>query len=208
VNSPLYVPSHEGAAERTRWPLEADFGTYGIYTLIATESLLFVCLFASYFFLNSDDRWTADQPPKLMYALIMLCVLLFSSFVLNWGERQMSAARYGAARAALWLTVLLGLGFTGFQCLEYADHWKTLTPMSDSYGSIFYAITTFHAAHVVMGLLILAYVGILPTYAPTRVPPYRPYHVAALYWHFVDIVWIFVVGLLYILPNLQGHPHA
>jgi len=179
-----------------------------MYTLIATESLLFVCLFASYFFLNSDDRWATDQPPKLTYALIMLFVLLLSSFVLGWGEKQAGAEQYGAARLALWLTVLLGLGFMGLQYFEYGDHWKTLTPMSDSYGSIFYAITTFHAAHVVMGLLMLGYVGILPSYGPTRVPPYRPYHVAALYWHFVDVVWIAVVGLLYILPNLQGHVRA
>ena len=50
----------------------------------------------------------------------------------------------------------------GLQTLEYQEHWRTLTPYSDSYGSIFYTITSFHAAHVIMGLLLLAYAGLLP----------------------------------------------
>jgi heme/copper-type cytochrome/quinol oxidase subunit 3 len=177
-----------------------------MYAIIATEASLFVCLFASYYFLGTrQDRWQIHEPPKLTYALILLAFLIVSSFVLQWGDRQVEAGRYGAARTALWITVGLGLVFMVLQALEYADHWKTLTPQSDSYGSIFYAITSFHALHVIVGLLMLAFVGFLPRYGPTLRPPYRAYHVAALYWHFVDIVWIFVVALLYVIPNLQAH---
>ena len=60
--------------------------------------------------------------------------------------------------------------------------------------------------HVIGGLLLLGYVGILPNYGPTVAPPYRPYHTVALYWHFVDFVWIFIVALLYVIPNIQIWP--
>jgi heme/copper-type cytochrome/quinol oxidase subunit 3 len=103
------------------------------------------------------------------------------------------------------VTVAMGLVFLFLQVLEYQEHWKTLTPWSDSYGSIFYVITTFHAAHVLVGVLLLAYVALLPRYGPSITPPYRPYQTVAIYWHFVDLVWIFVVALLYVLPNLQVH---
>lgn len=190
------------------WPLDERRGVYGMWCAIATEASLFVCLFASYFFLGSNkDRFVIDQPPKLHYALIMLAVLIFSSIVLHWGERQIKKERYGAGRMALIATVAIGLGFLALQALEYLDHWKTLTPYSDSYGSIFYAITSFHAAHVIVGLLILGYVGFLPRYGPALESPYRPYHVAAMYWHFVDVVWIFVVAILYVIPNIMVYGH-
>ena len=65
-----------------------------MYTVIATEFSLFVCLFASYYFLGSNkDRWAIDHPPKLTLAFIMLVVLLSSSVVLHWGEQQVKLGR-------------------------------------------------------------------------------------------------------------------
>lgn len=201
----LYVPSHHGEATR-QWPIEDRRGLYAMYTVVATECSLFVCLFASYYYLGNDkNRWAIDRPPQLHFALILLALLLASSGVLRWGELQVARARYKSARVAISVTVAMGLVFLFLQVLEYQEHWKTLTPWSDSYGSIFYVITTFHAAHVLVGVLLLAYVALLPRYGPSITPPYRPYQTVAIYWHFVDLVWIFVVALLYVLPNLQVH---
>ena len=72
---------------------------------------------------------------------------------------------------------------------------------------MFYTITTFHAAHVLAGLLMLSYVLFIPRYAPAAETPYRPYHVASLYWHFVDIVWLFIVAILYLIPNYVVYVH-
>jgi heme/copper-type cytochrome/quinol oxidase subunit 3 len=190
------------------WPLETNRGVYAVTMLIMTEAALFVCLFASYYFLaNNKDRWAIDIPPKLPLALIMLVILISSSLVMMWGERMVKRGRYSLARFAVMVTVIMGLVFIAIQAAEYKDHWKTLTPFTDSYGSIFYAITTFHAAHVVMGVLMLCYLAILPHYGPSKYPPHRPYRVVALYWHFVDIVWIFVVVLLYLIPHYQAYVH-
>lgn len=182
--------------------LDQDRGTFAMLLVIFTELFLFISLFFSYFMLeNNKHRWSFNNPPKLGYALVMVVVLVTSSFVLQWGEKQVERENYFAGRIALAATIIIGLVFLTLQSFEYLSHWKTLAPYSDSYGSIFYAITTFHAAHVVVGLLLLSYVLALPRYSPTSESPYRPYHVAAMYWHFVDIIWLFVVGILYIGAN-------
>ena len=186
------------------WPLEINRGVYAVYALILTEGTLFVCLFASYYFLGANKyRWTIDKPPEMTKAFIMLAILIASSLVMMWGERMVKKAEYKLARVAVVFTIVMGLVFLALQSFEYKAHWKTLTPQTDSYGSIFYTITTFHAAHVIMGLLMLAYLSILPKYGPTKLPPHKPYRVVSLYWHFVDVIWVFVVVLLYIIPHFQ-----
>ncbi len=186
------------------WPVEASRGIYGVTCVILTEGTLFVCLFASYYYLGTDKyRWTIDKPPKLLLAFVMLAILTTSSLVMIWGDRMVKQARYKRARAAVIVTIVLGLIFMSIQAFEYQDHWKTLTPFTDSYGSIFYTITTFHAAHVIVGLLMLCYLAILPNYGPSKLPPYRPYRVVSIYWHFVDIIWFFIVSLLYVIPHFQ-----
>lgn len=190
-------------------PIDQQRGSHAMWAVIATEFMLFVCMFGAYYYLGSNgDRWSVESPPELPLALVLLAILLASSVVLRWGELQVKAERYFAARLALWVTVLMGIGFLFVQTFEYMGHWKKLTPFSDSYGSIFYAITSLHAAHVVVGLLLLIFVGILPTYAPARRSPHRSYETVALYWHFVDAVWVLVVTLLYLLPHFQRMHHG
>src|SRR5581483_5824795 len=102
-----------------------------------------------------------------------LLVLWISSGVLHWGEKQIKAQRYRRGRAGLAGAILLGVVFVAMQAFEYMDHLKTLTPRTDVYGSIFYTITSFHAAHLILGLLILTYVLLLPAYEPVDRPPHR-----------------------------------
>jgi heme/copper-type cytochrome/quinol oxidase subunit 3 len=79
-----------------------------------------------------------------------------------------------------------------------------LTPRTNAYGSSFYTLTTLHGLHVVLGLLMLIWVLLVPRWEPVRFTPYRPYHNVALYWHFVDTVWIFIVAFLYVIPNIYN----
>lgn len=177
-------------------------GVLAIWQVIATEAALFAALFSSYFFLgNNKHRWAINQPPKLHYPLAMFAVMLVSCGVLFWGERLVRRQSYVSARIALAVTFLLGLGFLALQSFAYLESWKSVTPYSDSYGSIYYAISLFHDAHVIVGLLILAYVLCLPHYGPVTRTPYRPYRVAALYWYFCTVVLFFVVLILTIIPN-------
>jgi len=184
-------------------PLDDRRGTFGMLLFILTEALLFLCLFFAYFYLSrSHPRWPMEPPPKLMLASIMLGVLVVSSGVLYWGEEAIKKRRPQTARLAVGATIVLGIVFMVLQVFEYRDHLKTLKPTTNAYGSIFYTITSFHAAHLVIGLCMLVYVLFLPALEPMDRPPHRPLHNAALYWHFVDLIWVIVVAVLYVTPHL------
>jgi heme/copper-type cytochrome/quinol oxidase subunit 3 len=170
---------------------------------ITTEALLFVMLFFTYIYLAGGSLvWHDQEPPKLAMALTMLAILLVSSAVLHWGEKKLREEQPGSARIAVAATVALGVVFMVLQVLEYKDHLRKLTPQTNAYGSIFYTITSFHGLHLMFGLAMLLFVVVLPRYEPVRVPPHRAYHNAAMYWHFVDAIWVIVVALLYLAPNL------
>lgn len=190
-------------------PVDQKRGLHGMYCVIATEFMLFVAMFAAYYYLGSNkDRWADHVAPKWWLAVLLLIILLSSSFVLRWGEKQAESEHFGPARIALWITVLMGIGFLALQGFEYSVEWKDVTPYSDSYGSVFFSITTLHALHVIVGLMMLMFIGLMPRYGSTKRSPHKPYTTVALYWHFVDAVWILIVMLLYIIPNFQRYMHV
>jgi cytochrome c oxidase subunit III len=180
--------------------LDRSRGTHGMLWFIATEAMLFVMLFFSYFYLRHfSTQW--GPPPKLALALVMLGVLSLSSVVLGCGELAVRKGREGVGRLSIAATIVLGLVFLSIQTMEYGERLRVVRPTDDAYGSIFYAITGLHGLHVALGLLMLAYVLILPRIGANDRPPHHPMKNVALYWHFVDVVWIFIVALLYLLPR-------
>ncbi|HEV2325987.1 MAG TPA: cytochrome c oxidase subunit 3 [Terracidiphilus sp.] len=187
-------------------PIDQSRGLWGVWWTIATEAMLFMCMFGAYYYLgNNKDRWATEKPPHLVYPFILLAILVSSSIILHWGEKQVLKNHFRSGRIALWISIVFGLVFLTLQAFEYASEWKDITPDSDSYGSIFYTITSLHAAHVIVGVLLMMYVGFLPHYGLMRRSPHRPYQVVARYWHFVDAVWVFIVLLLYCVPHWLRH---
>lgn len=185
-------------------PLDDRRGTVGMLMFIVTEASLFVMLFFSYFYLGRNQPlWPPDPPPSLRLPLVMLAVLVTSSVVLHLGERALERGARTLARPALALTMLLGLMFLGLQTLEYVKKSEMLLPTTSAYGSIVYAITGFHALHVVVGVLLLGFVLLLPALEPTPRPPHRPLRAVSMYWHFVDAVWLCIVAIIYVLPHFQ-----
>ena len=181
-------------------------GTRGMGFFVVTEACLFLAMFFAYYYTDKTNaQWRTDIPPKLHYALPMLAVLLISSAILYWGEQQVKKLRYGAARLALVGTILLGTGFLVLTYFEDMEHLQHLTPRTDAYGSLFYAITGLHGAHVVFGLFMLLWVLIVPRWEPALYTPHRPYRNVAIYWHFVDTMWFLIVMLLYVAPNLYNY---
>jgi heme/copper-type cytochrome/quinol oxidase subunit 3 len=193
-------PDGEAAPRIDDLPPDDSRGTMGMALAIVTESLLFVTLFFAYFYIGHRHPAWPEEPPKLQLALALLAILLASSGTLHLAEHLLGKGYRLAARLLLLLTLALGLCFLAVQALEYRNHLRELRPTDDVYGSLFYVITSFHGLHVVAGLLMLIFVACLPSLAPSK-SPHRPLHNAALYWHFVDVVWILVVALLYLLPH-------
>jgi cytochrome c oxidase subunit I+III len=179
--------------------LDAGRGRFGMWCLVATEAMLFVALFFAHFYLNAQHP-PREPAPELKFALVMLAILVTSSVVLHWGERQ-ELAHPARARVAIAITALLGLAFFGVQIIEYREHLRLLLPQDDGYASVFYTITSFHALHVLVGIAMLGFVLFVPRLTSDR-PPHRSLHTVSLYWHFVDVVWVVIVATLYVLPHL------
>lgn len=178
-------------------------GSAGMLLFIMSEASLFAVLFFAYFYVTrADAQRFVEQPPKLRFAFVMLALLLISSAVLYRGEKQIKRRNYSRGRFLLLTTILIGAAFLLLQIFEYRERLLTLSPRTNAYGSIFYTITSFHAAHLIFGLMLLSYTLFLPRLEPTERSPYRPFHNAALYWHFVDFVWVFIVAILYVAPNV------
>ena len=195
TSAPTYLIPHD-RIDRSR-------GTHGMLWFIVTEATLFVMLFFSYFYLRHFATHWMPEPPKLTPALSMLAVLLSSSAVLHFGELSVRKGHEATARLAIVLTIALGLAFLAIQASEYSEELRHVRPTDDAYGSMFYVITGIHGLHVVLGLLMLSFVLVLPRIGANDRPPHHPLKNAALYWHFVDVVWIVIVAILYLLPRMK-----
>jgi heme/copper-type cytochrome/quinol oxidase subunit 3 len=130
----------------------------------------------------------------------MLIVLIASSAIAFAGEKLFKRGRYSASRVALALAIALGLVFVALSLFDYHQHLQDLLPTEDAYGSIFYTIITFHFAHLVLGLAMLLWVLIQPRLASSK-PPHHALHNATMYWHFVDLIWVVIVFLMFFIPN-------
>ncbi|MGN6388423.1 MAG: cytochrome c oxidase subunit 3 [Burkholderiaceae bacterium] len=203
------VPADGPAHERQRTealPVGSVFkestGVWGMVTLIATEAALFAYLLFSYFYLASQaqGRWPPSGPPKLTLASINTVILIVSSVFVWWGEQGAKRGKKGQTVIGLAGGLVLGIAFIGLQLKEWHD--KPFGITTDPYGSLFYTITGFHMMHVVVGLVFLAVMLIwaaLGYFSPRR---HAPLSIGALYWHFVDVVWLAVFSSLYLSERL------
>jgi cytochrome c oxidase subunit 3 len=201
--APIIADEDRGLEARP--PLDAlppaeTHGSWAMTLAIVTEALLFVSLFFAYFYVGHRHHPWPPHPPKLPLALVLTAVLLVSSATMRGAEKKLTHGASRAARRLLAATIALGVLFLAIQVIEYRNHLRELRPTANAYGSLFYAITTFHTLHLVAGLLMLVFVACLPELKSAH-SPHRPLKNAGLYWHFVDAVWLFVVALLYLLPR-------
>ncbi|HVS76053.1 MAG TPA: cytochrome c oxidase subunit 3 [Steroidobacteraceae bacterium] len=183
-------------------PIDQDRGTGAMAWFIASEAMVFLGLFFSYYYLgHGQPRWPIGSAPSLMLPTAMLFVLLLSCIALWTGGWMLRQGREPPARLALLVTVLLGCGFLVLNAFDYNSEAFKQHPTQSSYTSIFYTIEGVHAAHLILGLLFLLYAIVLPKIGPTGKPPHGSYRNAALYWYFVTVVWFVMYAIMYISPH-------
>jgi cytochrome c oxidase subunit III len=177
-------------------------GWWGVGTLVASEAALFAYLLFSYFYLcaTAGSDWLLEPSPSLRVALPNTVLLLASSLVAWWGERGVLTQRRGQALWGFGIACLMGTVFALVQLHEWRT--KGFGIGSSSYGSLYFLTTGLHEAHVFVGVLILA--AIFVWTALDYFSPRRRLSVSAgvLYWHFVDVVWLFVFTTYYLTPYL------
>lgn len=185
---------------------EPTTGTMGMLLFILTEATLFATFLVSYFFLRfqSTPRWPPDgiETPTLVLPSIMTVILLSSSVPMHIADAGIRRGSRLRLRLGLLVSFVLGAIFLGLQAVEYVEKLREFTPQTNAYGSLFFMITGFHGAHVAGGLLLNLWVQIQAGrgfYGPARHLTVRN---VALYWHFVDAVWIAIFSSLYLAAAL------
>jgi cytochrome c oxidase subunit III len=177
-------------------------GWWGAGTLIASEAALFAYLLFSYYYLcaTNPPGWLLEPEPAMKLALPNTILLLASSGVAWIGERGILSMKRAQALFGFGAALLMGAAFAAIQILEW--HAKSYGLGVSSYSSLYYVTTGFHMAHVCVGLLILA--ALFLWTALDYFSPRRRLVVSAgvLYWHFVDVVWVFVFTTYYLTPYL------
>ena len=174
-----------------------SYGAMGWFIL--AEAMIFATFFVYYWYMRlSSASWPPEGTPTLpiAYPLVMTVILVSSSFTIHMAEEEaMHRGDRGTVLKWLLLTMLLGFTFLGMSIYEWGHLIKEgFTISSSSFGTTFYSITGLHASHVIVGLAIFT-AGLFPALKGT-IPAgfWRP---ASLYWHFVDIIWFFVVSQVY-----------
>jgi heme/copper-type cytochrome/quinol oxidase subunit 3 len=176
----------------------------GIWLFLASEVMLFGSLFSSYALLRIGATTWPDQSAILSVPLATLnTVVLISSsvtMVLAWAALKVhNLARY---RRYMGLTILCGLAFMVVKAFEYGDKFSHgLVPASNNFLGLYFTLTGLHALHVLGGMVVNVYLW-GPGTRMWKTDPERftnRIEIAGIYWHFVDLVWIFLFPVLYLL---------
>lgn len=174
-----------------------DHRLFGVIVFLLAESMIFAGLFVAYITFRVVEPFA---PPKLELLLpgINTLILISSSFVMHQGDVAIKKNDAKGLRLWLGITALMGIIFLGGQLYEYKHLEFGLT--TDIFSSTFYVLTGFHGLHVLCGVgLILAVL-----WRSRKADHYSSEHhfgveAAEIYWHFVDVIWIILFVLLYLL---------
>jgi len=174
------------------------------WTFLGSECFFFGTLIATYLSYRGKSL-TGPYPAEIFN----FKVTSISSFVLLMSSYLMVLALHAVQhndrfQARLWLfgTALFGLIFVGFQSFEFTEFFhKGLTLQKNLFGTTFFVMTGFHGAHVAVGVFWLLSLFVLDLFK--GIPPEKSLmvEIAGLYWHFVDIVWIVIFTVVYLIPD-------
>ncbi len=203
---PAHPPAHE---EETTTGI--NHRKLLMWVFLGSDCLFFGSLIATYMVYRGQSivgpypRDIIDVP----ITTVSTFVLLMSSFAMVMG---VAAARSGnQKRLVQWLvlTIILGSIFIGFQVYEFnLFRVEGLRYETNLFSSTFFTLTGFHGAHVTLGIFWLICLAIMAARNPAGRPSHLDVDIAGLYWHFVDIVWIVIFTLLYLIGGFDGPPEA
>ena len=186
---------------------------YGMILFIASEVMFFVAWFWAYFnaalYPSSHEGIGGVWPPQgievldpFVFPLLNTLILLLSGTTVTWAHHALIHGDRKGLKQGLWVTIALGLLFSVVQAYEYQH---AAFGMSDNiYGASFYMATGFHGFHVVVGTIFLI-VCLARTYKGDFTPTQHfGFEAAAWYWHFVDVVWLFLFIAIYVWGSNFG----
>jgi cytochrome c oxidase subunit 3 len=186
---------------------------YGMILFIASEVMFFVAWFWAYFsaslYPSTAPAIGGVWPPKgvevldpFAFPLLNTMILLLSGTTVTWAHHALIHGDRKGLKQGLWLTIALGLLFSAVQAFEY--HHAEFGFAGSIYGATFFMATGFHGFHVIIGTIFL-FVCLLRTYKGDFTPrQHFGFEAAAWYWHFVDVVWLFLFVSIYVWGSNFG----
>jgi cytochrome c oxidase subunit 3 len=195
---------------------QVEASTLGMWVFLVTEIMFFGGLFTAYLvyrYINPEGFAEASHHLNVTWGAVNTIVLIVSSLTMALAVRSAQISAPPKTQVA-WIgaTMLLGATFLGVKAIEYYDkfthhlvpgpnfHWEGKHPApAEMFYSLYFCMTGLHAIHMVIGLGIMTVIGFMAWRRTFDADYYTPVEVAGLYWHFVDIVWIFLFPLLYLI---------
>jgi len=186
---------------------------YGMILFIASEVMFFVAWFWAYFsaamFPSSVEAIGAAWPPEGMHVLdpfgwplLNTMILLCSGCTVTWAHHALIHGDRDGLIKGLWLTIALGMLFTGIQAYEYIHapflFVGEVPDGANIYGSTFMMATGFHGFHVIVGTIFLIVCLVRAYKGHFTARQHFGFEAAAWYWHFVDVVWLFLFLCIYV----------
>lgn len=172
--------------------------------LISSEAFFFIALIIAYVyyrnFTNATD--TVAKNLDVVKTGVFTLFLIASSFTLIFSKRALLKENYAVYKILMAVTILFGIIFIIGQMDEYIGLYKKqITLSQDIFGSSFFTLTGFHGLHVILGIIVLSILfGI--SFGKLKIVTISAIQGVDVYWHFVDVVWLFVFYFVYITPLL------
>lgn len=181
-------------------------GKIGIWLFLASEVMFFTGLIGAYIVLRGgqgfahwpDPTKSLNVPLTAVNTFLLIC----SSVTLVWGLQGYQADKRGQGNLGLLLTTLFGAIFVGVQAYEYYHLWHDGVKLLDGanlFSSCFYAMTGFHGLHVFIGVVTLLVLTIRGFAGHFNSKNFAAVEYSGLYWHFVDLVWIILFAIVYLM---------
>jgi len=177
-------------------------GKMGVWLFLASEVMLFGALFSSYILMRiGADHWHRGEL-NIPLATVNTMALITSSVTVVMAWASLLEKNFQKFRMFLGFTILLAFVFLGIKYVEYSDKFAhNHVPSTDNFFGIYFVLTGLHGLHVIGGIIVMAWLwarsGDLWKTEPQRLV--NRIEGAGLYWHFVDLVWIFLFPVLYLL---------
>jgi len=190
--------THPGRTVEWRLP---DKRRVGMTSLIVGESAIFTIFVVAYVFYMGKSL-SGPTPAQVLEVPIFATVCLLSSSFTIWrAEKAIEDDRMGSFTAFLGATIALGAIFLTGTAREWGKliHQDGLTISTNLFGTTFYSLVGLHATHVVVGLFLLTSIFIFSLFGWVDSRQSERFGVVALYWHFVDAVWIVVFTVVYLI---------
>jgi cytochrome c oxidase subunit III len=177
-------------------------GKLGIWLFLASEVMLFGALFSTYILLRVGALEWPHGELNMPLGAINTVILIGSSvtMVLAWAQLKMD--NFNRGRLFLMITIALAAIFLVNKYFEYAEHFaKGEGPWHSTFFAIYFTLTGLHALHIIGGIIVMTYLAGPGAGLWKRNPDQFTNRVeyTGLYWHFVDLVWIFLFPVLYLL---------